>query len=166
MPPAIADGVYSVSPVRCKKSGLAPDYPDALKKALLQQFDGIESHKLTITGPNAVEEFKSQDCSLTVQREILHNSGARFGFRDNRKAKFAPSDCTFVVKFDGGVLNFGLENQIIPDRDQPDQEEVPFSVEVKPDGYLLTTADSGEINDVWEQYGCAAMDQLQYDLTR
>jgi hypothetical protein len=165
-PPAIADGTYSIGPIRCKKSGLEPEYPDALKKALLQQFDDTESHQLKIAGPNAVEEIKSSECSLIIHREIMNNSGERFGYRDSRKSTFTPEECKLSVKFDGGILKFGSNNQIIPDRDRPDHEELAFVVEAKQDGYILTTVNSEEVNEVWEQYGCASADQLQFDLTK
>jgi hypothetical protein len=164
--PAVADGTYDVSKLICTSSEQSPSFPDATRKALLLQFDDLTSHTIAISSSGGIERLASADCALTIKREYFRNEGTEFSFRDTRKLEFAPPDCQMVVRFEESTYRFGSASGLFADRDKSSNEEIPFIVESLEKSYRLTSSTRPGVQELWQQYGCQANDQIQLNWTR
>ncbi len=160
---ALKQGTYDVTPFVCGSTGAKPLYPTPEHQATLFDFDALTRHQIIVMRGAVDEVVADADCTLTLSRHTFKNADGVFSLRGDRRHVFTPVGCTFSITFQGQSLPVGAAyGSLFADRPDTRTEEIPYDVTAEGDGFLLTSRDLANLNDLWQDYGCSRPDRLKW----
>ena len=111
---SIGDGEYDLEQIHCSSNDEVPDYAAATEGthkaiAFVLDFDNLEESLLVIEDGIETITLKNTDCELTVERNIIKNSGGQMQHSNEVFYTWEPEDCSLSKTVAGQEYVFNTE---------------------------------------------------------
>ena len=162
---AVSPGIYSLEGPFCESTGLSPQYNDVAKRINLFDFSDTRLHTLSFEESGLLRVITSDSCTMTVKHTVAENKDNFFALQLARSFVFEPAGCSLQVLIGSTSYDASSESSSALQDSAASGSDLPFEITPDESKLVMTTANREDLNNVWQEYGCAGPDRIKWLLS-